>query len=262
MTTDLTPSAQVRRRLLLRGAPVAGLLALQGCGGGGGGAAAAPAVAASGSGSGVVALPTVTAWASRPDAASLVGQAIMVTDVGVNGSLWLSNGIRWLPLTSPMSLFHRFSNAGMDGTIGANADAFLDGCTIPPYVLGPSSSLRIVAAYSFPGAGTSNKAPQVKAYFGIGSYAASFTSLLDTRGQFTTQKSFLLHVELQNKNSMAANQVRPYDYGIGASANAFSDAAVDFSQAVTIGFGALNNAASASPDDQQRLDWFSVDLVA
>ena len=186
----------------------------------------------------------------------------MVTDVGVNGSLWLSNGVRWLPLTSPMSLFHRFSNAQMDGSVGANTDAYLDGCTIPAYVLGPSSSLRIVAAYSFPGTGTGSKAPQVKAYFGVGTYAASFTSLLDTRGQFTTQKSFLLQIEIQNKNSMAANQVRPYDYGIGASANAFADAAVDFSQAVTLGFGALNASVSTSADDQQRLDWFSVDLVA
>ena len=240
----------------------AGLVALQGCGGGGSvAAAAAPASGVAGGGSGM-ALPTVTSWASRPAASVSTGQAIMVTDVGVNGSIWVSNGVAWVPLATPLTLFHKFSNSQMDGSVGANTDVLLDAVTIPAYVLGPMSGLRIVAAYSFSGSGTGNKAPQVKAYFGLATYAAGFCSLLDSRGQFAAQKSFLLEVGLQNKNSLAANQIRPNDYGIGASINAFADAAVDFSQAVTIGFGALNNAASASPGDQQRLEWFSIELAA
>ena len=247
---------------MLRGVPLAaGLLALQGCGGGG--STAAAAVPASGvTGGGGSTLATVTSWASRPAASASTGQAIMVTDIGSNGSIWISNGVSWVPLASPLTLSNRFSNSQMDGTVGANTDVLLDAVTIPAYVLGPMSGLRIVAAFSFPGRGSGNKAPQVKAWFGLGTYAAGFVNLLDTRGQFSTQKSFLLEVTVQNKNSLAANQIRPNDYNGGASNNAFADVAVDFSQAVTIGFGALNNSAATDPNDQQRLDWFSVELVA
>ena len=120
----------------------------------------------------------------------------------------------------------------------------------------------LVTALSFPGAGTASKAPQVKAYFGVGTYAAGFTTLLDTRGQFATQKSFLLTVTLQNRNSMSSNQIRPNDYTIGASMNAFAAVAIDFTQDVTIAFGALNNSTSVSADDQQVLDWFSIEMLA
>ena len=239
----------------------AGLVALQGCGGGGSAGAAAVPAGSVGGAAGLT-LAAVSSWASRPAASSSTGQAIMVTDVGSNGSIWISNGVSWVPLASPLTLFHRFSNAQMDGTVGANTDVLLDAVVIPAYVLGPMSGLRIVAAYSFPGGGTGDKAPQVKAWFGTGSYAAGFIGLLDTRGQFSTQKSFIFDVRLQNRNALAVNQIRPNDYGSGASGNAFADAAVDFSQNVTIGFGALNNSAAASPADQQRLEWFSVELFA
>ena len=270
--TSCAPSPQRRRLLLGIGATAAGLEA---CGGGGAVEALAaeapvtaspapspapaaptpaPATAASG-------LPAATLWAARPTAASAAGQALLVSDVGLNGSLWFSNGSNWVTLNTPLTLAHRFSNAQMDGSMGANTDVFLDGFTIPAGVLGPTSALRITAAYSFPGSGIGNKAPQVKAYYGVGSYASSFTNLLDSRGQFTNQKSFVFYVALQNKNSVAVNQIRPNDYDLGVSTNAFAESTVDFSQAVTLGFGALNNASSADATDQQRLDWFTVEMI-
>ena len=262
-TNDRAPPASVHRRKLLWAAPV-GLVTLPGCGGGSAVAAPAPSPAAPPS-SGPPAPPsisTISAWAARPAASSAAGLAIVVPDVGVGGSLWLSNGVAWVPVSNPLLLVRKFSNAVMDASVGGNADVLLDSHTIPAYLLGPASGLRITAAYSFPGGGAANKAPQVRAYFGVGSYAVSATPLLDTRGQFSSQKSFLLNVTLQNRNAMAVNQIRPIDYGFGASGNAFVTAAIDFSQDVTIGFGALNNSASVSPDDQQMLDWFSIELMA
>lgn len=238
--------------------PVGLAAVLPGCGGGANASTAGAAPAASPASP----IGTVTSWAGRPSAAAASGQAIMVTDIGVNGSVWYSNGTTWIPLATPLTLAHRFSNAQMDGSVGASADVLLDSHTIAPYVLGPMSGLRISAAFSFSGTGSANKAPQIKAWFGIASYASGFYSLLDTRDQFSSQKSFLFNVTLQNKNSMAANQIRPNDYGIGASGNAFGSAAIDFTQAVTIGFGALNNSASANADDRQVLDWLSIELIA
>lgn len=270
---ELLPPALAERRKLLWAVPL-GLVA-QGCGGGGSAMAATPPPAPSPAPTPApVPAPTpapapaaapitvVSAWSARPDAVASQGSAILVPDVGVGGSLWLSNGSVWVPASNPLTLAHKFSNARMDASVGAFVDVLLDSFTIPAYVLGPASALRITAAYSFPGSGVASKAPQVRAYFGIGSYAVSSQPLLDSRGQFASQKSFLLHVTLQNRNSMAANQIRPNDYAIGASSNAFGSASIDFTQDVTIGFGALNNSGSASSDDQQVLDWFSVEMIA
>ena len=263
------------RRKLLWGAP-AGLV-MQGCGGGGTATAAAvvpptgvdPVLnppAPTPVPTAVVVPPAGTiitsTWAARPAAAASLGQGMWVSDVGVGGSFWFSNGSAWTAVSNPLVLAHKFSNARMDASVGANADVLLDSHLIPAFLLGPASSLRITAAYSFPGSGSANKAPQIRAYFGVGAYAVSSQPLLDSRGQFTSQKSFLLNVTLQNRNSLSSNQVRPIDYGFGASGNAFSVSSIDFSQNVTIGFGALNHSSSLSADDQQMLDWFCVEMLA
>ena len=267
-TTDQVSQPSAHRRKLLWGVP-AGLVAVQGCGGGSASAATAPATAASAPAGAPAAPPaaapaiaSVSNWAARPEVGAAIGQGILVPDVGVGGSLWYSNGKAWVPVSNPLTLAHKFSNAKMDGSVGANADVLLDSHTIPAYVLGPASALRITAAYSFTGSGTANKAPQVRAWFGVGTYASSATPLLDTRGQFTSQKSFLLNVTLQNRNSMSVNQIRPNDYASGASGNAFGTASIDFSQDVVIGFGALNNSNQVSAEDQQVLDWFSIEMIA
>ena len=265
-TNERAGPASAHRRKLLWGVP-AGLVTVQGCGGGGSAVAApAPAPAAAPpapiTSTAPPSIAPVSGWAARPAAATAAGQGILVPDVGVGGSLWVSNGTAWAPVSNPLTLARKFSNASMDASVGPNADVLLDSHTIPAYLLGPASGLRITAAFSFPGRGGANKAPQVRAYFGVGTYASSSTPLLDTRGQFSSQKSFLLNVTLQNRNAMAVNQIRPIDYGFGASVNAFATSAIDFSQDVTIGFGGLNNSNSVSADDQQVLDWFSIELMA
>ena len=264
-TQDRPAPPSAHRRKLLWGVP-ASLVVVQGCGGGGtASAATAPAPAPSAPSTAPAPAPLIssaTAWAARPDATVAAGLGLLVPDVGVGGSLWYSNGTAWVPVSNPLTIAHKFSNARMDGSVGANADVLLDSHTIPAYVLGPASALRITAAFSFPGTGTASKAPQVRAWFGVGTYASSSTPLFDSRGQFSTQKTFLLNVTLQNKNSISVNQIRPTDYGAGASANAFATSAIDFSQDVTIGFGALNNSNTVSADDQQVLDWFVIELIA
>ena len=263
MSESLAEEPSSYRRRLLWGIP-ATLVAAQGCGGGiNASAATAPEPAPTPpTPAATASLSATTGWQSRPGPAAVIGQALFVPDVGIGGSLWYSVGTAWIPLSNPLTLAHKFSNARMDASVGANADVLLDSQTIPAYVLGPSSALRITAAFSFPGNGGAGKAPQVRAWFGSGTYASSSTPLLDTRGQFSAQKSFLLIVTLQNRNSMSVNQIRPIDYSIGASGNAFATSAIDFSQDVTIGFGALNNSASLSTDDQQVLDWFTIEMIA
>ncbi len=263
--TDPLVSAQalaVRRKLLL-GVPF-GLAALQGCSGASAAPASAPAPAPAPAPPAASPAPigVIGGWAARPSAASATGLAIFVPDVGAGGSLWFSNGSTWVPASNPLTLAHKFSNARMDASVGAFADVLLDSFKIPAYVLGPASGLRITAAYSFPGGGTGSRTPQIRAWFGVGTYAVSATPLFDSRGQFSTQATVLLNVTLQNQNSLSVNQIRPVDYGFGASGNAFTQSAIDFTQDVTIGFGALNNSASVSAADVQVLEWFSVEMLA
>jgi hypothetical protein len=255
---SLARAVAVRRKVLL-GVPF-GIAALQGCSGAS--AAPAPAPAPAPPAASPAPVTAVAGWAARPSAAASAGLAIFVPDVGSRGSLWVSNGSDWLPASNPLTLAHKCSNARMDASVGPFADVLLDSFTIPAYVLGPASGLRITAAYSFPGGGTGSKAPQVRAYFGVGSYASSAIGLFDSRGQFATQATVLLNITLQNRNSMSVNQVRPVDYGFGVSGNAFAASAIDFTQDVTIGFGALNNSTSVSASDQQVLEWFSVEMIA
>ncbi len=254
-----------RRRKLLLGVPF-GLAALQGCGGAAAAttsSAPAPTPAApTPSATPAAPIAAVSGWAARGAPSAASGQTIFVPDVGSTGSLWFSNGTAWVPLSNPLMLAHKFSNASMDASVGPFADVLLDSFKIPAYVLGAASGLRITSAWSFPGGGSASKAPQIRAYFGVGTYASSATTLFDSRGQFATQSSFLLNVTLQNQNSMSVNQTRPIDYAFGASGNAFQSTAIDFTQDVTIGLGALNNSSSVSPADQQVLDWFSIEMLA
>lgn len=249
-------AVSLRRKLLL-GVPF-GIAALQGCSGAT--AAPAPAPAPAPPAASPAPVSVISGWAARPSAQASTGLAIFVPDVGAGGSLWISNGANWVPVSSPLTLAHKFSNARMDASVGPFADVLLDSITIPAYVLGPSAGLRITAAWSFFGAGS--RTPQIRAWFGVGSYALSSTPLFDSRGQFSTQATVLTNVTLQNRNSMSANQLRPIDYGFGVSGNAFQSSTIDFTQAVTIGFGALNNSGSTNPGEQQVLEWFSVEMLA
>lgn len=47
---------------------------------------------------------TVTTWAARPSAAANTGAMIRVTDIGIAGSLWVSDGVRWNPV-GPITLY-------------------------------------------------------------------------------------------------------------------------------------------------------------
>ncbi len=258
---DVSAQALAVRRKLLLGVPF-GIAALQGCSGASAAPAPSPTPAPAPPAASSAPVGVIGGWAARPSAASSAGLAIFVPDVGAGGSLWISNGSAWLPASNPLTLAHRFSNARMDASVGAFADVLLDSFTIPAYVLGPTSGLRITAAYSFPGGGTGSRTPQVRAWFGVGTYAVSATPLFDSRGQFSTQATVLLNVTLQNRNSPSVNQIRPVDYGFGASGNAFTASAIDFTQDVTIGLGALNDSASVNPADVQVLEWFSVEMLA
>ena len=263
--TDAHPHAQAlsARRKLLLGVPF-GLVALQGCSGAVAAPSASPAPTPSPSPSAVSSPPVgaISGWVARPSPAASSGQVLFVPDVGSTGSLWFSNGTSWIPASNPLTLSHHFSNARMDASVGAQADVLLDSCIIPAYVMGPASGLRITAGYSFPGGGTAGKAPQVRAWFGVGTYASGATALLDTRGQFSNQASALLSVTLQNQNALSVNRLRPIDYGLGVTGNPMQTSAIDFTQDVSIGFGALNDSTSVSPADQQVLEWFSIEMLA
>ena len=46
-------------------------------------------------------------WAGKPAAASNSGKYIRITDIGINGSLWRSDGANWLPVDNRVLLFQQ-----------------------------------------------------------------------------------------------------------------------------------------------------------
>ncbi len=43
-------------------------------------------------------------WVNRPSASSVIGELIYITNVGVGGSYWISNGTYWSPLNGEVTL--------------------------------------------------------------------------------------------------------------------------------------------------------------
>ena len=49
--------------------------------------------------------PKSLLWANRPEASSAKGEVFYFSDIGPNGSYWISNGEFWSPMNGEVTLF-------------------------------------------------------------------------------------------------------------------------------------------------------------
>lgn len=84
--------------------------------------------------------PLPTTWANRPAATIGAGVTIFVTDVGVDGSIWISNGTVWKP-TSIINL-HRLVTPVTGGN-GTAEEALIVSNVIPAAVLSIGRVLQV-----------------------------------------------------------------------------------------------------------------------
>lgn len=92
--------------------------------------------------SGAVASMESCTWAARPNAATHLGALIYVTDVGINGSIWISNGTVWRP-TAPVVLF---SDLDVFTAATSATEQIAVQINIPAGMMAAGSNLRVMFA--------------------------------------------------------------------------------------------------------------------
>lgn len=85
-------------------------------------------------------------WTNRPSASSTIGELIYITNVGIGGSYWISNGTYWSPLNGEVTLAQ--SGAAIDMT-GASTEQIMATYTLPGGLMTPWSQLEIIVLWSF-----------------------------------------------------------------------------------------------------------------
>lgn len=103
-------------------------------------------------------------WAALPDPTTVVvGDVYRVTDVGVNGSLWYSNGSKWCSVSSSIVLIAPTPvPAGQLFDVSTSEALFGSYCTIPAGVLKAGNKLRVRVDFSNPVIGSDTRSISVR----------------------------------------------------------------------------------------------------
>lgn len=84
-------------------------------------------------------------WANLPTASLNTNKVFLVTDIGRGGSLWRSNGARWMPVGGSVVIAESGVASSVTGTI---ATTTLASITIPAALMGAEGQLRITTLWS------------------------------------------------------------------------------------------------------------------
>lgn len=109
-----------------------------------------------------MAIPVVT-WATLPAASSATGKRYRVSDVGPNGSDWISNGTAWEPVQGIVMLARSAVAASVTGTLSETTLATI---TLPAGLMGSNGQLRITTFWNGTNS-ANNKTCKIKLGAGI-----------------------------------------------------------------------------------------------
>lgn len=190
-------------------------------------------------------LTTSYTWATLPSAAANSGTRVRVTDVGPNGSDWISNGTDWVPVNG----FAMIARSAVASSVtGTTTETTLATITIPAGVMGTNGQLWIMTLWSNT-SNANNKTLRVR-FSGI----AGTQYLLSTA---TTGVGSQIPLFIRNRNS-ASSQIggNSSSATFGHTASAAVTSAVDTSLATTLVIsGQLANAG-----DTLTLESYTVEL--
>ena len=85
-------------------------------------------------------------WAQRPNAARYQNEIIYISDIGIGGSYWTSNGTYWSPLNGEVTLAQTGAATSVTGT---TSETVLATYTLPGGLMTPWSQLEIIVLWSF-----------------------------------------------------------------------------------------------------------------
>lgn len=84
-------------------------------------------------------------WANLPAASSVAGKIYLVSNIGSGGSLWESNGTRWVPMFSRTTLIQNNTTYSLTGTL---TETTLATVSIPGNLMSANGQLSIISLWS------------------------------------------------------------------------------------------------------------------
>lgn len=133
-------------------------------------------------------------WAERPSASEHPFRLMLVTDIGVSGSFWISNGSSWSPI-SPITLSAQYENVSKTDADDSELIAFTT--VIPGGLMGNNRTLEVRPTVTYP---SSAATKDIKCYFG------GFLAYSKSRTTTTLDAPV---IEIINRND-ATKQIMPY----------------------------------------------------
>jgi len=183
-------------------------------------------------------------WALLPAANSVpTGTRYFVSDIGINGSDWYTDGVRWRLVNGRITLFA--NNAAYAGT-GALSGEFLT-FSIPAGVMGATGAIEITTLFSANNNANSKVVRVV--YAGVNYMLAGLTSAA------SCQMMTIIRNRTAN-SQIGANAGTAIAYGSTAAQNAFTSADSAIAQPVTLNWTLANSA------DTVTLESVRIDLIA
>lgn len=84
-------------------------------------------------------------WANRPEASSAKGEVYYFTDIGPNGSYWISNGEFWSPVNGEVTLFSSGVETSITGTL---LETTIAAYTLPGGIMSKIGSIDLYVLFS------------------------------------------------------------------------------------------------------------------
>lgn len=97
-------------------------------------------------------------WAQRPNAAQYQNEIIYISDIGVGGSYWTSNGTYWSPLNGEVTLAQSGVTVSLTGT---TSETVLATYTLPGGLMSANGQIEIIHFWNVPST-ASNKQIRVR----------------------------------------------------------------------------------------------------
>lgn len=186
-------------------------------------------------------------WANKPSATLYpTGTRIYISDIGMGGSDWVSDGTRWKPLNGRVVLARGATQSSVTGT---TAETALATVTVPAGAMGLNGQLAITALFSYTSSANA-KTPRVR--FGGAAGAAFFST------SRTTDALYQQMVMIGNRNS-ASSQIGGSQgaSAFGASTGSLMTSSIDTTTDQTVVFSGL----LANSSETITLERYSVELI-
>jgi hypothetical protein len=200
----------------------------------------------------VPALPQY-AWTGRPSATGMTGRPIEITDIGIGGSIWISDGTNWKP-AAPIVI--QRGNVQIANSNDATAHLFV-GVLVPGGTLGLNGSLFVDTYWTFTGS-TNSKTPQIRLH--TASAATGGTAYITPAITTGTVVADRLQTTIKNRNS-ASSQVGPAAALFGGTGTTTS--AVPVTSSIDTSSDTYVNIVGtmASGAETMNLEFYEVRLV-